>query len=46
MNMKKYLFVLTAALLAASAFAQNQQVRFFSHRGGRMEYEENTISAC
>lgn len=30
---------------AASAFAQSQQIRVFSHRGGRMEYDENTIQA-
>ena len=45
MNMKRHLLVLTAVLMTVSAFAQDQQVRFFSHRGGRMEYDENTISA-
>lgn len=45
MNMKRHLLVLAAVLMAVSAFAQDQQVRFFSHRGGRMEYDENTISA-
>ena len=45
MNMKKYALVLAAISMAAAAFAQDQQVRFFSHRGGRMEYDENTISA-
>lgn len=43
--MKRHLLVLAAVLMAVSAFAQDQQVRFFSHRGGRMEYDENTISA-
>ena len=43
--MKKYLFTLIWALMAVSAFAQEQQVRFFSHRGGRMEFDENTIPA-
>lgn len=45
MNMKRHLLVLAAVLMAVSALAQDQQVRFFSHRGGRMEYDENTISA-
>ena len=43
--MKRHLLVLAAVLMTVSAFAQDQQVRFFSHRGGRMEYDENTISA-
>ena len=43
--MKKYLSTLIWALMAVSAFAQEQQVRFFSHRGGRMEFDENTIPA-
>jgi glycerophosphoryl diester phosphodiesterase len=45
MNMKKFALVLAAFAMAATALAQDQQVRFFSHRGGRMEYDENTISA-
>ena len=43
--MKKILLIFTTALVAVSAMAQDQQVRFFSHRGGRMEYDENTIPA-
>ena len=43
--MKRHILVLAAVLMAVSAFAQDQQVRFFSHRGGRMEYDENTLSA-
>lgn len=43
--MKKILITLAAVIMSAAAFAQDQQVRFFSHRGGRMEYDENTISA-
>lgn len=43
--MKKILLIFAAALVAVSAMAQDQQVRFFSHRGGRMEYDENTIPA-
>lgn len=33
------------ALSAAAAFAQQQPIRVFSHRGGRMEHDENTIQA-
>ena len=43
--MKKSIVFLAAALMAVSALAQDQTVRFFSHRGGRMEYDENTLSA-
>ena len=32
-----------AATLDASA--QEQEIRLFSHRGGRMEHDENTLSA-
>lgn len=44
--MKKTLILVASFLLVAiGAFAQNQTVRFFSHRGGRQEFDENTISA-
>lgn len=55
--MKRYitLIAIAAAFLAASSFASaqekaiptppDQQVRIFSHRGGRMEFDENTLSA-
>lgn len=33
------------ALFAAMSVAQTQQVRVFSHRGGRMEHDENTMEA-
>ena len=46
-NMKKTVILCLAALLfvGADAFAQYQTVRAFSHRGGRMENDENTLSA-
>lgn len=51
-NMKRLLSVLTVLAFATTfAFAQTtakaseQEVHFFSHRGGRMEFDENTISA-
>ena len=37
--------VAAALLGCGQAFAQNQTVRAFSHRGGRMENDENTIQA-
>ena len=32
-------------LSAITLFAQTQQIRVFSHRGGRMEHDENTMQA-
>ena len=43
--MKKVLFLTLALCLAASAFAQTQTIRAFSHRGGRLERDENTAKA-
>ena len=43
--MKRIFIVLAAVSMTVTAIAQDQQVRFFSHRGGRMAYDENTISA-
>ena len=43
--MKKIIVVLFALGLAAGAFAQNQTIRAFSHRGGRLERDENTAKA-
>lgn len=45
-DMKKRIFVtLLSAVLAVSAQAQTQTIRAFSHRGGRMERDENTMLA-
>ncbi len=43
--MKKIVLAIAAITLSASVFAQSQTVRAFSHRGGRMEFDENTIVA-
>lgn len=43
--MKRFATLIFAAMMAVSVFAQSQTVRYFSHRGGRMEYDENTLSA-
>lgn len=43
--MKKIIIVLFALGITAGAFAQNQTIRAFSHRGGRLERDENTAKA-
>ncbi|MCR5003538.1 MAG: glycerophosphodiester phosphodiesterase family protein [Bacteroidales bacterium] len=43
--MKKTLIVAGLLALGVSAFAQTQQIRAFSHRGGRLERDENTLQA-
>ena len=45
--MKKIIFALAvmASLAISDAVAQTQQIRCFSHRGGRMEHDENTMEA-
>lgn len=42
--MKKILLCVLM-LLSAVGYAQNQEIRLFSHRGGRLEFDENTMSA-
>ncbi|MBO6169959.1 MAG: glycerophosphodiester phosphodiesterase [Bacteroidales bacterium] len=43
--MKRTIITLIALCLAAGAFAQTQTIRAFSHRGGRLERDENTAQA-
>ena len=43
--MKKIIVTIAFALLCAGTFAQTQSIRAFSHRGGRMERDENTLIA-
>jgi glycerophosphoryl diester phosphodiesterase len=46
--MKRFVrnFICAISLLSASlAYAQKQEIRVFSHRGGRMEFDENTMAA-
>ena len=45
--MNKIRMIALAACMAATldAAAQEQEIRLFSHRGGRMEHDENTLSA-
>lgn len=43
--MKRLLLTISLLVCGSCVFAQNQEVRFFSHRGGRMEFDENTITA-
>ncbi len=43
--MKKIIFSALLMAFSVAAFAQDQTVRAFSHRGGRMEFDENTTVA-
>ena len=46
--MKRFIksILCAAAIFSATAtFAQKQEIRVFSHRGGRMEFDENTMAA-
>jgi glycerophosphoryl diester phosphodiesterase len=43
--MKKFILVFLAICVSAGAFAQSQTIRAFSHRGGRLERDENTAVA-
>ena len=43
--MKRIVVATVSLLLCSAAFAQNQTIRVFSHRGGRMEHDENTMQA-
>ena len=46
--MKRFIkSILCAAAIfsATTTFAQKQEIRVFSHRGGRMEFDENTMAA-
>lgn len=43
--MKKVILTFAAMTMALALYAQTQQVRVFSHRGGRMERDENTLLA-
>lgn len=44
-NFKYYLICIVATLTAATTYAQEQEIRVFSHRGGRLEFDENTMAA-
>lgn len=41
----KLLVCVVAVASSATTLAQTQEIRVFSHRGGRMEFDENTMSA-
>lgn len=43
--MRKIFTLLAAMSLTSALMAQNQAIRAFSHRGGRMERDENTLIA-
>ena len=42
---RRIVIALAMLLIGVQAFAQEQTVRAFSHRGGRMENDENTLEA-
>lgn len=45
-NFSKKILVIGILFFAVfNVFAQDQEIRCFSHRGGRMEFDENTMSA-
>ena len=43
--MRKTLICIFAVFLGCSVYAQTQTIRAFSHRGGRLERDENTLQA-
>ncbi len=45
MKFHHVILVLLGLSACSPLFAQNQEIRLFSHRGGRMEHDENTIQA-
>lgn len=45
MNYRAIISLLLAASVFTGVSAQDQEVRIFSHRGGRMEHDENTMQA-
>lgn len=45
MRLTKIAIITALALSPLCINAQEQEIRLFSHRGGRMEYDENTMSA-
>ncbi|MBP5620206.1 MAG: glycerophosphodiester phosphodiesterase, partial [Bacteroidaceae bacterium] len=42
---KRHFITFTALFCATTMLAQTQAIRAFSHRGGRMERDENTLEA-
>lgn len=45
MRIYRWMFVVIGLMGALQLCAQTQEIRLFSHRGGRMEHDENTIQA-
>ena len=43
--MKRTLLIVMMALFAIASYAQNSTVRVFAHRGGKAEFDENTLNA-
>ena len=45
MKLIKGILCAVAMFATVATFAQKQEIRVFSHRGGRMEFDENTMAA-
>lgn len=45
MKTRKIILAISVLLAAIEIYGQSQEIRVFSHRGGRMEHDENTLSA-
>lgn len=45
MNFKTFFTAVLLLACSVGVMAQEQEIRVFSHRGGRMEFDENTLSA-
>ena len=45
MKLIKGILCAVAMFASVAAYAQQQEIRVFSHRGGRMEFDENTMAA-
>ena len=45
MKFTKSILCAVAMFASITAYAQQQEIRVFSHRGGRMEFDENTMAA-
>jgi glycerophosphoryl diester phosphodiesterase len=45
MRILYFVFMYTGILFSSCIYAQTQEIRVFSHRGGRMEHDENSIQA-
>ena len=45
MHPRRFSLLILSFLLSVQLYGQTQEIRLFSHRGGRMEHDENTLQA-